>query len=63
MKNAMVPFLVAMALTTIPLSAAERYSLFEAANLIELEYQENKLSLDQKCLYLAFALRNKAELP
>jgi hypothetical protein len=63
MKNAIVLFLAAMVLTTIPLSAAERYSLFEAANLIELEYQENKLSLDEKCLYLAYALRNKAELP
>jgi hypothetical protein len=63
MKTAMVLLVAAMVLATIPVSAAERYSLFEAVDLIELEYQKGKLSLDEKCLYLAYALRDKAELP
>jgi len=43
--------------------AVERYSLFHAAGLIEREYQEGRLDLDHKCLYLARALRGKADLP
>ena len=57
-------FLFALAiLSAAPLLAAERYSLFEAAKLIKKEYQQGKLSLDQKCLYLAYALRSGANLP
>jgi len=54
---------VLVTLLYVPLSASPRYSLFEAANLIKREYQENKLTLDQKCLYLIYALRNHQNLP
>jgi hypothetical protein len=45
------------------LVSAPRYSAFEAVSLIEKEYQEKRLSLDQKCLYLIYALRNHQDLP
>jgi hypothetical protein len=61
----LLPFICAAAiiLSAAHLESAQRYSVFEAANLIEQEYQDGRLSLDQKCLYLALTLRNKAELP
>lgn len=54
---------ILVTLLSVPLLSAQRYSLFEAVNLIEREYQDNKLSLDQKCLYLIYALRNQENLP
>jgi hypothetical protein len=58
-------FLVFVLVTflNVSLLSAQRYSAFEAVNLIEKEYQENKLSLDQKCLYLIYALKNNENLP
>ena len=42
---------------------ANSYSVYEAVNLIEKEYDVGNISLDQKCLYLIYALRNHKELP
>jgi len=61
-KKILIIFVLATFLA-VPLLAAQRYSVFEAVNLIEKEYQENKLSLDQKCLYLVYAVRNHENLP
>ena len=63
MKKVFFFILVLVAFLYVPLLSAQRYSLFEAVNLIEKEYQERKLSLDQKCLYLIYALRNQENLP
>jgi len=63
MKRVFFFILVLVAFLYVPLLSAQRYSLFEAVNLIEKEYQERKLSLDQKCLYLIYALRNQENLP
>jgi hypothetical protein len=63
MKKAFFFVLVLVAFLNIPVLSAQRYSLFEAVNLIEKEYQENKLSLDQRCLYLIYGLRNYDNLP
>lgn len=55
--------LVFVTFMNIPLLPAQKYSLSEAVNLIEKEYRENKLSLDQKCLYLIYTLRDPENLP
>ncbi len=63
MHRKIVIILILLAFTSVPLLSAQRYSLFEAVNSIEEEYQENRLSLDQKCLYLIYAVRNHENLP
>jgi hypothetical protein len=62
-KKTLFILFILVAFLSVPLLSAQRYSLFEAVNLIEKEYQERKLSLDQKCLFLIYALRNQENLP
>ena len=63
MKKAFMLALGSVIFLSVPLLAAPRYSVFEASGLIEKEYREKRLSLDQKCLYLIYALRNHENLP
>jgi hypothetical protein len=63
MKKSFFFLFVLVTFLNVPLLSAQRYSVFEAVNLIEKEYQERKLSLDQKCLYLIYALRHQENLP
>jgi hypothetical protein len=62
-KKTLFILFILVTFLSVPLLSAQRYSLLEAVNLIEKEYQERKLSLDQKCLYLIYALRNQENLP
>lgn len=63
MRTKVLIIFVLVAFLNVPPLPAQRCSVFEAVNLIEKEYQENNLSLDQKCLYLIYALRNQGKLP
>jgi len=63
MKKVVLFLILLIIFLNVPLLSAQRYSVFEAVNLIEKEYRENKLSLDQKCLYLISALRIQEDLP
>jgi hypothetical protein len=63
MKKVILSLLILVIFAHAPLLAAERYSLFEAAKLIQEEFRQGLLSLDQECLYLAYVVRNKANLP
>jgi hypothetical protein len=63
MKRIFLFLFISIVFLNVPLLSAQKYSAFEAVNLIEKEYQKNKLSLDQKCLYLIYALKNHENLP
>ena len=52
MKRVFLCLLALVIVLNISALSAQRYSPSEAARLIDKEYQESKLSLDQKCLYL-----------
>jgi hypothetical protein len=63
MKKTSLLFLVLVIFLRISLFAFQNYSAFEAVNLIEKEYQDRKISLDQRCLFLIQSLRQKENLP
>ena len=63
MKSRVIISVVILICLNLTASWGGSYSTYEAVNLIEKEYIENKLSLDQKCLYTIYALKNQEELP
>ena len=63
MKKSVLFLLIIIIMVSNPIWSAQKYSAFEAVNLIEKEYQEKQLTLDLKCLFLIYALRNNPDLP
>ncbi len=63
MKKSLLFLLLIIVMMNSPIWSVQKYSAFEAVSRIEKAYRENQLTLDQKCLYWIYALRQSPDLP